>query len=364
MKNPTDLKNVIYRYRDSVQTVVHREPQDASLHWREHKIGGTPRQVVQPVTFTPYAAVQPCSGRCRFCSENLREKQAGRHASLLRPSSNYFGQLQQALRELRGLPLSYSLSGLEMTDDRAWFLELLATLAKHASESPVEDRVLYSNASGLLRLENDPLLMRSLEDFGLNWIELSRHHYDESKNQQIMRFRPSSLAAGNTEFSKSIAVLRKVTDIKLICIVQAGGVESLIEMKRYLAWARSLGVKHVIFRELSRLDSRYRANATFRYISSARVSVAALMEAFLEQNKNSSIEFKQSTHGYYFNNLIIEDDGLRITFECSDYRILHEKHDSGRVFKLVFHANGNLCADWNPDRHVLFSANGEESHHA
>jgi hypothetical protein len=29
------------------------------------------------------------------------------------------------------------------------------------------------------------------------------------------------------------------------------------------------------------------------------------------------------------------------------------RHRSGVIHKFVFHANGNLCADWDPEREVL-----------
>ena len=351
-----DLESVISRYQGRVQKVVHREPRSQLSRWRKHSIGGRSWQVIQPVTFTPYAAVQPCSGRCRFCSENLRETSVGRHASLLRPSEAYFRQLQQVLGELTGLPLSYSLSGLEMTDDLNWFLRLLAILLAHGQVSPVEQKVLYSNASGFASLDTDKSLMDAMAKFGFSWVELSRHHYEERANQAIMRFRVSSEAVSNRTFVGSVAALQAVTDVKLVCIVQSGGVDSLDSMQRYLGWARSIGVRHVIFRELSLLDQRYRANATYRYIESARISVAKLMQAYLAAGDSQTVTLEQSTYGYYFRNLVIEDNGLRITFESSDYTVLHDKHDSGRIYKLVFHANGNLCADWNPDRHVLFSS--------
>lgn len=359
-----DLETVISRYRDAVQTVVHREPNNEPSRWRQHMIGGREWQIIQPVTFTPYAASRPCSARCRFCSENLREYGAGRHASLLRPSRDYFLQLQRALNELQGLPMSYSLSGLEMTDDQGWFLRLLETLTAHAQLNPIENRVLYSNASGLLALEDDPVLSRAIEDFRFSWIELSRHHHDEDTNQKIMRFRASSLASNNQAFENSVARLIGMAEIKLVCIVQAGGVDSLAGIQRYLSWARSLGVKHVIFRELSVLDQRYAENATFRYIAATRVSIGQLAQAFLERREDVLPVLPQSTHGYYFTNLEVDDDGLRVTFESSDYTVMHEKHDSGRIFKLVFHANGNLCSDWNPTRHILFSSTTGGYHRA
>ena len=356
---PVDLETLIGRYEGKVGDVVHREPRDDSNRWRSHVIGGRRWQVIQPVTFTPYASVRPCSARCHFCSENLREKKSGLHASALRPSGQYFEQLQRALLQLQGLPLSYSLSGLEMTDDRGWFIRLLSLLGMHAESSPVEQRVLYSNASGLLALDFDPALRDAVREFGFSWVELSRHHPDENSNQAIMRFRPSSGAASNQAFSHAVATLQAVTEVKLVCIVQSGGVDTLAGLHRYLAWARSLGVRHVIFRELSQLDRRYRANATFRYVAKSRVSVAGLLQAYLANEDLVAPSLLQSTYGYYFRNLVVEDNGVRITFESSDYSVLHAKHDSGRVYKLVFHGNGNLCADWRPDRHVLFSADVE-----
>ena len=139
---------------------------------------------------------------------------------------------------------------------------------------------------------------------------------------------------------------------------------SLAALQRYLDWARLLGVRHVILREMSQLDQRYRANRTQRYIRASRVSVAGLLQAFLEAHPPAQgTRLRQATHGYYFSNLVIESDGLTVTFESSNYQRLHEKHDSGQIFKLVFHANGNLCADWNPERHVLIPAvNGDITH--
>ena len=361
-----ELDAVIQRYQHDLATTVFREPhpEDAS-RWHQQRIGERTWRVAQPVTLTPYAAVQPCSARCRFCSENLRENgDTGTHASLLRPGMNYFNQLQTALMALRGLPLSYSLSGLEMTDHRDWFLRLLDCLSSHAAVSPVEGRVLYSNGAGLTALGEDAALAAAIRSFTFDWVELSRHHPDTVTNQQIMRFRSREGVMITDQFRECVAQLGTLTEVKLVCLVQQGGVDSLAALQRYLDWARSLGVRHVILREMSQLDQRYRANGTQRYIRASRVSVAGLLQAFLEAHPPAQgTRLRQATHGYYFSNLVIESDGLTVTFESSNYQRLHEKHDSGQIFKLVFHANGNLCADWNPERHVLIPAvNGDITH--
>ncbi|MGH8080716.1 MAG: hypothetical protein ACREP7_09080, partial [Lysobacter sp.] len=48
--------------------------------------------------------------------------------------------------------------------------------------------------------------------------------------------------------------------------------------------------------------------------------------------------------------------GLNIVFESSDYGAMHRRHASGDIYKLVFHADGRLCAGWQPDRDVLWRA--------
>ena len=50
--------------------------------------------------------------------------------------------------------------------------------------------------------------------------------------------------------------------------------------------------------------------------------------------------------------------GLDVTFETSDYGEMKRRHASGVVCKLVYHANGNLCGDWDPEREVLLSTRG------
>ncbi|MEO0811954.1 MAG: hypothetical protein AAFY60_03760, partial [Myxococcota bacterium] len=52
-------------------TTLKRVPRFDPLRHHVHRFGSVTRPVALPVTFTPYAAAQPCSARCRFCSETL-----------------------------------------------------------------------------------------------------------------------------------------------------------------------------------------------------------------------------------------------------------------------------------------------------
>jgi hypothetical protein len=339
-------------------TLVHREPPpEAADRWRSHDFGGVPRRVAQPVTFTPYAATQPCSARCRFCSENLRVREAGRAASQLRPGPNYFADLSRALEAMSGLPIDYSLSGLEMTDDGDWFRELTAALHDHARRSPVSESVLYTNGAGLADPARRADTLRALASLPSPAIEWSRHHFDATANDRIMRFRPDNRAAHARDFEDAVRETKDVLPVRLVCVVQKGGIDSATGLLRYLSWAKTLGVDTVIFRELSQLDDSYVRNATWRYVDAARCTMPGLLADVLANGGfDAGFTAGRATLGYYFWNLRGRFDGMNVVFEASDYARMHARHRSQRVYKLVLHANGNLCAGWNPDRDVLLAS--------
>ncbi|RXD94434.1 hypothetical protein DB776_18250, partial [Xanthomonas perforans] len=139
---------LLARLRAAAPHLQRRVPlQDEASRWHALRIGARTYRAALPITFTPYASVRPCSAHCGFCSENLRQHGGGRAAATLRPGPAYFQQLSAVLQLLRDVPLSYSLSGLEMTDDAAWLQTLLRTLATTPNGPRVEQRVLYSNGA-------------------------------------------------------------------------------------------------------------------------------------------------------------------------------------------------------------------------
>ncbi|MBB5864760.1 radical SAM protein [Xanthomonas sp. 3058] len=328
--------------------------QNQASRWHALRIGERDYRVALPVTLTPYASVRPCSARCGFCSENLRQTHGGVAAATLRPGPDYFAQLSAALQLLREVPLSYSLSGLEMTDDPEWLQVLLRTLSTTPDGPRVEQRVLYSNGAGFARAQGEQLI-DALVDFGLSWIELSRHHPLQTGNDAIMRFRPDEPIADATTFRHVAQRIAARLPVRLVCIVQRGGVDSADTVAQYIAWARRCGATQVIFRELSRLDDAYRSNGTWRYIARHRVGVEDLLADCMQQPWWGRWQALGVTEGYYFWNLRMRsEDGLDVVFESADYAAMHARHATGDLYKLVFFANGRLCAGWDPDTDVLW----------
>ncbi|QDH71911.1 hypothetical protein FKV23_15385 [Lysobacter alkalisoli] len=332
-------------------------PRMDAQRWHHAIVGGRGHRFAQPLTFTPYAAARPCSARCRFCSETLRPMHGGTMAARLRPAADYFATLEQALAAVRGIPMSWSLSGLEASDNEAWLLQLLETLsAEERRGAAINERVLYSNGAGLARARGDELI-DALRRFGLSWIELSRHHPDPARNQAIMRFRPDEPIADVAGFAGTARRVSEALPLRLVCIVQRGGVEDADGVMEYLRWAEGLGATAVIFREFSRLDEVYRDTVTRRYIEGGRVTVERVLEACMAAAWWPSLVPVRMTEGYYFWNLVLRaPSGMEVVFETSDYGAMHDRHQTGDVYKLVFHANGNLCTGWEPDHGIIWRA--------
>lgn len=352
----------IGRFATTFAKVLLREPPASDpSRWISHSIAGVTHRFAQPLTLTPYAAVQACSARCRFCSETLRDqRQAGRMAAALRPGPDYFSSLRDALSALEDLPLSYSLSGLESTDDPDWLLELLATLHNPARGPKVEDSVMYSNGAGLV--EHAGRLLPALTSFGLSAIEWSRHHDAQETNQRIMRFRSGQRVAGQDAFQQAVEQVNSSIPVRLVCVVQRGGIATPDDAVRYIDWAHGLGISTVIFREFSELPASYRDSATRRYINSERVAVDDLLEGcmadrrFRERHQPLTL-----TSGYYFWNARWQTaDRQEVVFEKSSYASMLAHESSGLVYKLVFHANAHLCAGWQPDHHVLWRPHADQ----
>lgn len=329
-----------------------------------HEIEGVPYRVALPVTFTPFASVKPCSARCVFCSETLMHKESARLSATLRPRSDYFDGLARALKALHGLPLSFSLSGLEATDDAGWLSQVLDLLCAHENGgSPVEEKLLYTNGNGLSRLSSGVRLLPRLRDFGLTRAEFSRHHPQQQRNNRIMRFRPGEPVQSSAVFQRTVEDALAYLPVRLVCVLQRGGVDRASEVHRYLEWADRLGVRDVVFREFSRLGDLYRPNRTSRHIEGHRVVLERLLDEIWPERGGLEPAFEplRLTAGYYYWNLRCRWRGrIEVTFETSDYKEMKSRHRSGVIYKLIFHGNGNLCGDWDPDKRVLLRSGQRE----
>ncbi len=328
-----------------------------SQSFQRHSVRGVARDFALPITFTPFASVAPCTARCKFCSEALLYKHATQLSASLRPGAGYGAQLRSVFSELRGLPLGLSLSGLEATMGVDWLLDVLQASREFQGEGgEFDEKILYSNGTGLApQVDSSREVLMALASLGLDRVEMSRHSPDQLRNDAIMNYRPGVAVAATEVFESAVRQALEHVPVKLVCVVQRRGVDSIETVERYLEWASRLGVKTVVFRELSRLHDLYKPNVTSKYVEEARVPIEPLVDGAVRVG--SGFRPVELTEGYYYWNLRCRwENKLDVIFETSDYARMKSSHRSDAVYKLVFHANGNLCADWDPNTHILMKA--------
>jgi len=317
---------------------------------------GQPITFRSGLTFTPYANPTRCNAHCRFCSEELQRKHQSQLTAqnVISNYDQYFEGLAKALAELADLQnVGLSLSGLEATTDPVWLLRLLEVMQEGNPVPTFNEKVLYTNGSGLAK---HPDLIYSLKAANFDRLEISRCHYDDAKNQQIMFINRNEAVHQNEGYEAMIKRVLPEVHVKNSCILTKIGICTIEEVESYLEWARSLGVQQVVFRELSRLNDDYINNATKQWVDDNRVSIDNLFEAVMPSldTQRQHWSYQYSKAGYYYYNEHYRYKGqVEVIFETSSYNELMSRTESDVVQKLVFHSNGNLCGDWDPDSAVL-----------
>ena len=215
------------------------------------------------------------------------------------------------------------------------------------------EKVLYTNATGLY---THPELLPLLKEAAFDRLEISRCHYSEEVNQKIMFINRNEPVYLNTHFERAVENALDYVDVKLSCILTKTGITSKKGIESYLDWAISLGVKEVVFRELSILNDHYKENNTKAWIDQNRVEIDPILASLSEEltTKNSHWEFSHCNTGYYYYNEHYNyKNKVEAIFETSSYNELIQRNELGVIQKLVFHSNGNLCGDWDPESVVI-----------
>lgn len=318
------------------------------------KIGAQTFALRPGLTFTPFANPVRCNAHCRFCSEELQRSKdhAPTAHRLIRDYDRYFEGLSAALKAIGDLPMGLSLSGLEATAEPRWLRRLLDTLQALAGTVFFDEKVLYTNGTGLCA---HPELVELLATAGFDRIELSRCHYDEVVNQRIMYINRNQPVYRNAAYEALVRGLHGRLHVKNSCILTQAGIADLPAVEAYLDWALSLGVRQVVFRELSRLDATYLSNETAQWVEQNRVPIEPLLQAVAPSISATRPHWRylSSTLGYYYYNEHFRyRDTVEVVLETSSYPALI-KANASLVQKLIFHSNGNLCGDWDPEASVL-----------
>lgn len=228
------------------------------------------------ISFLPIA--HACQARCSFCfsSASISVDQSASKIDWDKVST----WLKRA--QLVGAERAVITGGGEPTLLPAHQLQrLVAECSKYFGKT-----VLITNAHILAKGTDIDRVARldALSTAGLSVLAISRHHQDDSANEKLMGLRtPVDLLVRDWSEQRS-----RWPDLRLrlICVLQHGGVADEADVAAYLSWAAELGVEEVCFKELyvsTSTESVYFDRAANTWSRDHQVSLS-IVTRFAEQH--------------------------------------------------------------------------------
>lgn len=221
------------------QTIV-EEVMAASLRLSEHQFHKFADLRPRSVSILPVAL--GCQAKCAFCfsKASISSDQVSS-----RPRWDRIAAWLDKAR-VRGAERAVITGGGEPTLlPPAQLEQLVASCASRFSKV-----VLISNGHALAMASEGERIARlsALHNAGLRVLALSRHHFDGLQSERIMKLR--------TPVDELIRTWREqlhrwpALKLRLVCVLQQGGVEDENAAENYLTWAADQDVDEICFKEL------------------------------------------------------------------------------------------------------------------
>lgn len=319
---------------------------------------GRPTDIYINANLSIYSA-QACNAGCRFCVEELRPASRGTTLAFhktIEPDDNiYFHALEEVLTAVTPICPTISVTGGEPSRDYR-LPTILTTLRRFGARK----LTVTTNGSGLLGRRLGRRVIDWIADTGVAHLNISRAHPDHDRNARLMRYREG---LSLKELKDIVRISRESgIRVRLSCVLLRGGVDSLTRIREYLAFADSIGVDNVVFRQLMLTDPHtVLRNFVVRYSDRKRVGLEGILD---EISDREEFTFQKQIMGYYYYVEVWKYANMDVVFEEADLARLEiaKRAVPEIVQELVFHPNARLASTWQPWDGVLgpFSKNVRE----
>lgn len=192
-----------------------------------------------------------------------------------------------------------------------------------------------------------PLYLQNYPDFKFD-LYISRHHYD-------MAYLQESFHNPNIQPLSVYAELSSNVNVRLSCNLIRGGIDNLVEIKRFLEWAGTNSIKHVTFRELNKVareSSMY--NYILNYINYYQRNLIALDSLLPQLEYDSNFEFISQDIRPFIYHEHWRYQGINLTFRHIDEAQLLDYNASfDDIDEVVLHPDGLITGCWDRNQKVL-----------
>lgn len=178
-----------------------------------------------------------CQNKCFFC---INHKNRNTDIS----DEEYYNSLEKALKELSNKGFEITITGGEPTLNPERFVKTLELCKKYNFPC----RTVSTTGLNLLKnYNNKPLCQHMVENDFTHNINISRMHWDEDKNLEIL----NGLNITNSNI-KTLATFFKLNDaeMRISCNIIPGYIDTFEKMLNFVDYYRKINVDTVMFREL------------------------------------------------------------------------------------------------------------------
>jgi len=279
---------------------------------------------------------QSCSSDCPFCMTDIRYKFKEVDTELF--LSN-FAEAVEEYHSNGGRKILFT--GGEPTNCPDKLLGMLKIIKDYIMDLVV----LYTNGTKLLKIEKkdelEKKLIEHLADVGLHSLNISVHHYDANRRQELSREPICDIEEVVREATKN------GISVRLNCTLLKDYIGNAEELMKYLDFANRIGVNDIYFRDLFHLENRelsikYADLKKVNYTDRQRIDFYSLIEIFSKNEEVKSIE-RLSRHKGQGDTHIFEYRKMRVSFGTLEIGT----EDPNHYTYFVFMPDGNVYKNMN-----------------
>lgn len=290
-----------------------------------------------------------CNADCKFCVAELRFESRGQLYKKKKICSDkeYLSRLDELLEKVKPLNPSISLTGGESTKSKR-LPEILRLITKHGYRK----RTFTTNGSGLLDMMEGKPVIQHLIDNGFQHLNISKAHFDESINREIMRYEDGYCS---NEMLATIFMIAKVNNLRprMSCLLLKSGINTKEKMIEYMRFYQSLGIDNVIFRELMDFDEESMNNdEKVKYCIENKVKLNDIWKNIDDDKRFTPL---RQLIGYYYYVEVYKFEDIDMCSEGANLVKIYDEKEKHKdvVYEMVIHPNGNLNGSWVDDEDIL-----------
>lgn len=236
---------------------------------------------IRPRSISVLPIAQACQARCAFCFSKASISSQQRHVEPDWPRITDWLMQAKRLGAERAVITGGGEPTLLYPDD---LLKLVRACKTH-----FEKVVLITNGHALATLSprHRTDAIARLHAAGLRVMAISRHHFDDTLNEGLMGL--------STPIKALIQTWREQTtawpdlQMRLICVLQKGAIDSHAALTEYLDWAIQLGISQVCFKELyvsTSMESVYHDRQSNAWSRSRQIPLQLLTDFLVSHDFN------------------------------------------------------------------------------